>query len=165
MSVALAVALPLILAAGAPCYFISNTRIRALPSCDIDPSTIDELTEQPAPASMASAQQRQFAHGRWNRAIVRSTIVVRGNEELERRLELADQQRLDAVAERIAVEKQRDIALQQRDRALRELAKARGELATLRARAPHAGDTNGRRQEATRGAVPRPLAGSHAPAS
>jgi hypothetical protein len=126
--------LPLLLTSGDRCYFVSNTRIRLLPSCDIDPSTIDELTEDPSPTSAAAAQLRWAPGARWSRPTPRPSIVVRGNEELERRLEVVEQEKIDAVAQRVTAEAQRDIAMRQRDEAKRDLAIARKELATLRER-------------------------------
>jgi hypothetical protein len=118
-----ALALQLLLAADGECYFIGNTRILPLPSCDLSPSTVEELTEAPDAVSAASLQRQST--GRTNRRrgavrIPRPTVVVRGNEELERRLEIADQEKVTAVAERVTAEQERDAARRERDTALRE---------------------------------------------
>jgi hypothetical protein len=138
-----------LLAAGPECYFVSNTRIHLLPSCDIDPATIDALTEEPTPPSAATARQRAAAP--WSRRpgpprAAQPRIVVRGNEELEQRLASAEQQRIDAVSARLTAEEELRIARQQRDEALRDLASARAELASLQHRCR---DTGGSGENAT----------------
>lgn len=133
--VTLPLTIGLLLAAGGDCYFIGNTRILRLPSADLDPGTIAELTEDPSPAHAAGlARQPPRWRGRSPRAPM-PAVVVRGNEELERRLEEAQRQRMDAVAERLGAEAARDAALRQRDLALREAAALRTALAAERARA------------------------------
>lgn len=135
MTLAIALTLRLLLAANGDCYFVSNTRILSLPSCSIGPSTIAELTEDPAPPSLKQAQQRRPV----GRARARPILAVRGNEELERSLETEQRERIDAVARRLVAERQRDLALQERDAALQALAVARRDLAELQARMEDAG--------------------------
>lgn len=143
MLTAFALTMRVLLAADGDCYFVGNTRILQLATCDISPATIAELTEDPAPATRASLQQRPAAPGtRRFGAVPRPaprTVVLRGNEELERRLELAQQERIDAVARRLAAERQRDLAFGQRAEALQDLTAARRALAAAEARLQRAG--------------------------
>jgi hypothetical protein len=132
--VPLALTLRLLVAAGDKCYFVGNSRLVELPSCALSPSTIDDLTEEGAPASSRSLQS--FRAGTRLPAFQsrRSTVVVRGNEELEQRVEEAEQRRVDAVAQKVVAEEQQREAEQQRDAAARQLAAARKELSALRAK-------------------------------
>lgn len=151
-----ALALQLVLAADGPCYFIGNTRILPLPTCDISPSSVEGLTEEPTAVSAASLRPQSPGRARRNRAAPRAprpTYVVRGNEELERRLEIADQEKVTAVAERVTAEQERDTAqrerddarrerdqaLRERDDARRKLEAAQRELAALRGQAEAGG--------------------------
>lgn len=134
MLVPLALTLRLLTAAGEECYFIGNSRLVELPSCAISPATIDELTEKGTPASTHSLQSlRQGERPRAFQA-QRSTVVVRGDDELKRRVEDAEQRRVDAVAQKVVAEEQRRAAELERDASLRKLAAARKELSGLRAK-------------------------------
>jgi len=132
MTPALALALQLILAAEGSCYFVGNTQTLVLPSCDIGPATIAELTERSAPRAAASAPRRAGAPA------ARTAYVGVGGA-MERRLEVAEQERTEAVARRLAAEAARDQALAQRSEALRSLAEARRALAEAEARLERAG--------------------------
>jgi hypothetical protein len=143
VALAFTLALRLIVAAPDDCYFVTNTRILVVP-CDIGPATIDELTEEPPPSKAATVQlQRPISPaGRRNFPFPRpQPVAPMGHQELERRLETAEDQRITAVAERLAAEQARHRALAQRDAARRELDGVREELAAARARlerlAPH----------------------------
>lgn len=167
---ALALALPLLLtsapargASTAPCYFVSNTRIRLLPSCSISPSTIDQLTEEPT-AAATPGQPTWRGAGRWRPVPARPAVL--GDQELERRLEVAQQERADATARRVTAEAERDAALRERDAALRELAAARKELAAEReepAQASAPGRERDPRESAARAGPAGPLVDSLAP--
>jgi hypothetical protein len=121
----MAITLPLLLAAG-DCYFVTNTRTLVLPTCDIGPATIERLAGDAAPERSIEAARRRNA-GPYRGGVARSvcTTVVRGSEELERRLELAEQERVTAEVARLAAEQERDVALRQREQALDELRRAR----------------------------------------
>jgi hypothetical protein len=54
---ALALAVPLLFAAGGECYFVSNTRIVVLPECDFSPEALAPLeAAEPPPARTARAE-------------------------------------------------------------------------------------------------------------
>jgi len=135
---ALMLVIGLLLADDGSCHFVTNTRILELPTCDIGPATIDELTEDPSASSAASARDRLRRPGpvaHRGRAAARGAapvLMVRGNEELERRIEREQRERIEAVTERLAAEHARDVALQERDAARRELAAAREALRAAR---------------------------------
>lgn len=120
-----AIALTLIAAAG-DCLFVTNTRTLVLPTCDIGPATIERLREEAAPEHSVE-KVRLRAAGRYHRGMARPscTTVVRGNEELERRLEVAELERVSAEVARLSAEEERDRAIRQRDQALSELKRAR----------------------------------------
>lgn len=127
---AAALALQLVVAAHSGCYVVTNTRITKLPTCDFGAATAEMLTEEPTPRSpSALAPGRRYA---WNPA---GTSVVRGDDELEHRLELTEQERLAAAAKSVAATQERDEALRERDRALRELQNLRRRCATTNSRA------------------------------
>lgn len=124
---ALALTLQLLLAAEGSCYFVGNTQTLVLPSCDIGPATIAELTERSAPRGAVRYQRRPGAPAA-------RTAYVGAGGALERRLEVAEQGRTEAVARRLSAEAVRDQALEQRAEALRSLAAARQALAAAEAR-------------------------------
>lgn len=132
MVTALTLTVQLLLAAEGDCYFVGNTRTLVLPSCDIGPATIAELTERSA---KRTASQAQRLHG----APAMRRAVVSPAGALERRLEVAEQERTEAVARRLAAEAARDQARAQRSEALRSLAAARRALAEVEARLERAG--------------------------
>jgi hypothetical protein len=136
VALALTLALRLIAAAPDDCYFVTNTRILVVP-CDIGPATIDELTEEPPPSKAATVQLQSPGGpaGRRSRALPRpQPVAPLGHQELERRLQMAEDERITAVAERLAAEQARDRAIAQRDAARHELGGVREELAGARAR-------------------------------
>jgi hypothetical protein len=136
VALALTLAVRLIVAAPDDCYFVTNTRILVVP-CDIGPATIDDLTEEPPPSKAATGRLRRPAGpaGRRNRPFPRpQPVAPLGYQELERRLDTTEDQRITAVAERLTAEQARDRAIAQRDAARRELDGVREELAAARAR-------------------------------
>jgi DNA repair exonuclease SbcCD ATPase subunit len=150
----LTLAIQVLVAAAGDCFFVSNTRIVLVPSCDFRPAAMAELradTEEPEPARPQTfeAQRRSATALRWMRASARDArpfLDVRQYRELQRRLEIAERQQRIAeeqrrlserernIAERRrrAAERERSLALEQRDAALKELAVVRQELAAAR---------------------------------
>jgi hypothetical protein len=159
VALALTLALRLMVAASDDCYVVTNTRILVVP-CDIGPATIDELTEEPPPSKAATVQPQRAVGpaGRRNRASPRpQPVAPLGQQELERKLQDAEDQRITAVAERLAAEQARGRAIAQRDASRRELDDVQEQLAAARARierlvrdAPRATDGRAEAREASR---------------
>ena len=136
MAPGLTLALRLVVAAASDCYFVTNTRILILPTCDLSPETIEALTEDPRPSSRSAALSRPAAWaGSRNQPPWRAQpTALPGTADLRRELDDEQQRRLGEVERRLAAERQRDLALHERDEALKRLAVLRGELAAARAR-------------------------------
>jgi hypothetical protein len=135
--VGVTLALRLLVAADGDCYFVTNTRILIVPSCDVSSATIEALTEDPGPPERGRIEpQRRGPGARPGRSLPRAmrSIDPAGEKQLRRKLEIAQAQRISAVAERLSAERARDLAIQERDAARRRLAAAREELAAARAR-------------------------------
>ncbi len=144
MTLVLALAVRLLLATDGSCYFVGNTRILVLPSCDIGPATIAELTEEPTPPTAAGLiQARRHAlrayPGRGGAVPAQAAVMVRGDQELERRLVREQQRRIDEVRRRLEAEHERDLARRQREVAERRLDEARQALSTATERLRRAG--------------------------
>jgi hypothetical protein len=128
VAVMLALALAPLAAEAEGCYFVTNTRIHVLPSCDIGPRTIDALTEDPGPSDRSAAPQRRVSPMRRGSSPARAPRYPAApftDAELARKLELAEDRRLTAVARRVSAEWERDAALEARDEALRQLERLR----------------------------------------
>jgi hypothetical protein len=150
-------ALRLTEAAAGDCHFVTNTRILVIPTCDIGPSTIDALTEDPGPSAAPRVDpRRRGGPARPGRTAARPLVVApRDAGELERRLELEQQERITAVARRLSAERQRDLALRERDAAVAALAALRAQLEAAEARAAEDGGGD-RSPEALTGGTARP---------
>lgn len=154
---ALTLALRLLLTAG-DCYFVTNTRILVLPTCDVSPDTIDALTEDPGPSRASAVPPRPaaWAARRGQPWRPQPPVATVGTKELESKLRDEQERRIAEVARRLAAEQQRDAALRERDRALTKLADLARELAAGRARTD-------RRTPALTDATPRGERGSAEP--
>jgi hypothetical protein len=120
---AAALVLHLLLNAHDGCWVVTNTRITRLPRCDFGPATVEMLTEESSPGTAAGTPPpwRNVPRGG-------CTTEVRGNDELERRLARAEQERLTAVSQRVTAEQERDQALRERDGARRDLERLRRKM-------------------------------------
>lgn len=127
---ALALVLRLVAVAGGDCHLVTNSRIIVLPSCEIGPATIAQLTEDPAPSSSV----RAGAPGRLGfGSAARPAPALLSTTELQHRLDVAEGERVAAVSQRYIAERERDAARRDRDAALREVDALRRELASVRA--------------------------------
>jgi hypothetical protein len=136
MTQILVLAMQVVLGGGGPCHLVTNTQILILPSCDVSPATIEELTPDPGLAAHALSAGLVGPGNAFRRGAARAPppmVVPLSAGELQRRLEVSEADRVSAVAERVSLEHERDVALRERDAARRALRTARNELEALRA--------------------------------
>lgn len=130
MTLALVAALHLVLAGGGACHLVTNTQILILPSCDLSPAAIAELTGD----SISWPETTRIAHpARRGARAPRPAVVPPSVAEMQQRLEVSESGRISAVAQRLSAERERDEARRERDVAARALAALRREVAALRA--------------------------------
>jgi hypothetical protein len=133
MTHALVLVLYVVAGGGEDCHLVTNHRILALPSCDLTPGMVAQLTENRVVSSNAmSVRPGSFARRGYAQA-ARPVPVTLSPVELQARLEIAEEERVGAVSQRLIAERERDDARRARDAATRELNTVRRELAALRA--------------------------------
>lgn len=133
MAHALVLAFHVLALAREDCHLVTNHQILILPTCDLSPATVAQLTENPrrstntvsvGPTSMGRRDHGRTAH---------PLPVALSPVELQHRLETAEEERVAAISQRLVAERERDAARRDRDAAKRELKAVRRELAALRA--------------------------------
>ena len=139
---ALIVLAHLVIGADAGCMVVTNTRMLELPSCNLPPADLESLAQDPTPPAVAPVAGRGPYGRPFGRPSPACVVEVRGNDLLERKLALAEEERLEAVRRRVAAE-------QELEAALAELATLRSSLAQCRSVTGKAGARPRRGPEAT----------------